>query len=59
MIDRRAPSLFTPTHGITLEALNLLFVPLGGGWETKTIEYHGVGARVNGTKTIEFRFRRV
>ena len=30
MIDRRARSLFTPTHGITLEALKLLFVPLGG-----------------------------
>ena len=59
MIDRRARSLFTPTHGITLEALKVLFVPLGGGWETKTIEYHGVVARVNGTKTIEFRFRRV
>ena len=28
--------------------------------EGKTIEYHGSSyARVNGTKTIEFRFRRV
>ena len=54
MIDRRARSLFTPTHG-----LESLICASRGGWETKTIEYHGVGARVNGTKTIEFRFRRV
>ena len=58
MIDGRARSLFTPT-ATALEALKVLFVPALGG-EGKTIEYHGSSyARVNGTKTIEFRFRLV
>ena len=55
MIDRRARSLFTPT---ALEGGGLEGRGRDGG-QRQLSRYCGVVARVNGTKTIEFRFRRV